>query len=415
MERQPNGSWNRPLALFLGVLAAFAAGALAERFGLLPGSGGEPPEVTQTFRPFWEAWRLADEYYVDRKAVEPVRMTRGAIRGMLASLGDIGHTGYLSPEEVRELKAQIKGEFEGIGARMTVRKKRPTVMEVFPNSPAKAAGLKAGDMFLEVNGKPVTDLSLQKIVQMVAGPAGTPVTIAVMREGAKEPVKLTIIRGKVEVPSVAWHRLPGEKVAHLAISSFGKNANAELKKAIAEIREAGVRGLLIDLRGNPGGLKEQAVEVTSEFLKEGNVFIEQDARGRRTDVKVISGGVATDIPLVVLIDEGTASSAEIFAGAIQDHERGKLVGTHTFGTGTVLEPFRLSDGGELLLAIALWLTPRGRQIWHHGIKPDIKVELPEGMLPLLPDQEAGMSAQALANSGDQQLLKGLAVLKEQLR
>src|SRR5262249_8523499 len=167
---------------------------------------------------------------------------------------------------------------------------------------------------------------------------------------------------KVEVPSVSWHMLPGVPVAHLAIESFGDQTDTQVKAAVADARKHGARGLLLDLRGNPGGLKKQAVEVTSEFLKHGIVFIEQDAQGRRQEVPVIAGGVATEIPVVVLTDEGTASSAEIFAGAVQDHKRGKLVGTHTFGTGTVLEPFPLSDGSAVLLAVAEWLTPSGQVI-----------------------------------------------------
>jgi carboxyl-terminal processing protease len=415
VERPPNGSWGKSLGVFLLVVTAFLAGGMAERFGWLPGGAGEPPGLTQTFRPFWEAWRLTEDYYVDREAVQPVRMTRGAIRGMLASLGDVGHTGYLSPEELRELQAGLKGEFEGVGAHMTIRKKRPTVMDVIPNSPAQAAGLKAGDVFVEVNGKPVSDLPLEKIVQMVRGPAGTSVKLRVLREGHAGPLDLTIQRGKVEVPSVSWRRLPGEPVAHLAIHSFGLHTDKELKEAVKALRAQSLRGVVIDVRGNPGGLKDQAVAVTSQFLKEGNVFIEQDARGRQTPVSVHKGGVATDLPLVVLTDEGTASSAEIFAGAIQDHARGKLVGTRTFGTGTVLEPFRLSDGGALMLAIAQWLTPKGRKIWHHGITPDFAVELPEGTIPLLPETEGDLTAEALHQSQDRQLLKALAVLKEQLR
>jgi carboxyl-terminal processing protease len=157
------------------------------------------------------------------------------------------------------------------------------------------------------------------------------------------------------------------------------------------------------------------VAVTSEFLKDGNVFIEQDAEGRRTEVPVQPGGHAVDIPLVVLIDEGTASSGEILAGAIQDHGRGKLVGTRTFGTGTVLQPFPLSDGSAVLLAVTEWLTPNGRQIWHTGISPDVEVALPEGVSILLPETETDLDADALAKSEDAQLLKALSLLKEQIR
>jgi carboxyl-terminal processing protease len=173
--------------------------------------------------------------------------------------------------------------------------------------------------------------------------------------------------------------------------------------------------LLVDVRGNPGGLKDQAVAVSSEFLKDGVVFIEQDMHGARTAVPVQPGGTATDIPVVVLIDEGTASSAEIFAGALQDHGRAKLVGMQTFGTGTVLQPFELKDGSAVLLAVAQWLTPKGREIWHKGIQPDVEVPLAEDAALLLPEMEAALDAASLARSEDKQLLQALKVLQEQLR
>jgi carboxyl-terminal processing protease len=415
VDRQPYPAWGKPLGVVVLVLTAFAAGGLAERAGWLPGGAGEPPAARDTFRPFWQAWRLTQEHYVDREAVQPERMMRGALRGMLASLGDVGHTTYLTPEQRRELQEGIKGEFVGIGAHMTVRKRLPTVLSVIPNSPAQAAGLKAGDVFLEVDRKPVSDLSLDQIARLVRGPAGTTVKLRVLRKGHTEPIPLSIPRGKVEVPSVIWRMLPGEAVAHVAILNFGLHTDAELRAALKGLRARGARGLLLDLRGNPGGLKEQAVAVTSEFLKDGVVFIEQDARGRRTPVQVVPGGRATDLPLVVLIDEGTASAAEILAGALQDHSRGKLVGTRTFGTGTVLQPFPLSDGAAVLLAVAQWLTPTGRQIWHKGITPDETVALPQGAAVLLPEMEPDLTAADLARSEDRQLLRGLELLKKGLR
>jgi carboxyl-terminal processing protease len=227
-------------------------------------------------------------------------------------------------------------------------------------------------------------------------------------------VDLSIVRAKVEVADVVWQMLPGVPIAHLAIQEFGQQTHAQLLAVLDQARARQAKALLIDVRGNPGGLKDQAVLVTSEFLKEGNVFIEQDAKGNRTAVPVKPGGTATDIPVCVLIDGGTASAGEIFAGALQDDHRGKLVGTHTFGTGTVLRPFPLSDGSAVLLAVIEWLTPDGRQIWHHGIPPDIEVALPQGATLLLPGDEINLDAATLARSEDTQLLKGLEVLKEQL-
>src|SRR5262249_26970696 len=199
------------------------------------------------------------------------------------------------------------------------------------------------------------------------------------------------------------------------IRNFGTHTDAQLKAALKALRGRGVKGLLLDVRGNPGGLKEQAVAVTSELLKDGIVFIEQDADGKQESVPVRPGGVATDLPVVVLIDEGTARSAEIFAGALQDHGRGRLVGMRTFGTGTVLQPFRLSDGSAVLLAVAQWLTPKGRKIWHQGITPDVEVPLPEGAVGLLPETEAGVTAAGVGPGQGRPGLTRLGVPQEEVR
>jgi len=236
-----------------------------------------------------------------------------------------------------------------------------------------------------------------------------------MHEGQTAPVELAITRGKVEVPDVTWHMLPGETLAHIGMESFGDKADDQLRAALKEAREQGAKGVILDLRGNPGGLKDQAVTVTSEFLKDGNVFIDQNAQGKQTTVPVASGGTALDLPLCVLIDGGTASAAEICAGALQDYGRAKLVGEHTFGTGTVLQPFMLSDGSAVLLATSQWLTPKGREIWHKGITPDVEVALPEAASILLPDMEEGMDAAAFQRSEDSQLHKAVEILRKEVQ
>jgi carboxyl-terminal processing protease len=402
-----------PVLVYVVVAGAFAGGILLDRSGVLSGVEPAPsPELRKLFVPFWESWNLVDRHYVDRDAVQPERMTRGAIQGMLNSLGDVGHTTYLSAEEVRSLEESLKGEFEGVGARMTVRKSRPTVVDVLPNSPAAAAGLKAGDVLVQVNDRDVSGMPLTEVVRLVRGPAGTTVRLGVNR--GSEKLTLEIPRGKVEVDDVTWHRLPGTAVAHIAIHDFGRQADEKLRSAYRAAVADGVRGLILDVRGNPGGLRDQAIAVTSEFLKDGTVFIEQDAKGNRTEVPVSSGGIALDIPIVVITDEGTASSAEIFAGAIQDHGRGKLVGTRTFGTGTVLQPFPLRNGSAVLLAVKEWFTPNGRQIWHKGIEPDVIVTLPTDTSILLPHREAELSPNELRKAEDLQLLRALELLEKQL-
>jgi carboxyl-terminal processing protease len=402
--------------VFVG-LFSFVGGALADRAGWLPGSGGrEPPGLRKTFAPFWEAWRLVKEHYVDPERAGDVPMTRGAITGMLASLGDVGHTTYLTPEEVKRLKDSLSGKLEGIGATVTVRQRQPTIMHTIPRSPARKAGLKSGDVILEVDGKPAAGLPLQQVVDRVRGPAGTRVRLRIGRPGESTPLPFTITRAKVDVPKVTWAMLPGAPIAHVAIREFGKRADAQLRKALAGAREQGARALVLDVRGNPGGLKDQAVAVTSEFLKKGQVvFVQVDARGNREEVKAKGPEAAAGLPVCVLIDGGTASSPEILAGALKDHKRAKLVGTRTFGTGTVLERFPLSDGSAVLLGVAKWLTPEGHEIWHKGIDPDVEVALPPDATILTPENEEGLSEEAFRKSKDAQLRKAFELLREQLR
>lgn len=394
------------------LLVGFVGGVSAERLSLMPGHTRRPSQ--QTLGPFYEAWGLVEENFVDRQALRPREMTAGAIQGMLDSLGDVGHTSYLSVEEVKELESSLEGHFSGIGARMTVRKGEPTIVQVMPTSPAEKSGLRPGDVLLDVNGKDVHSLPLSRIVDMVRGPEGTGVDLHVLRPGAAQPLDFRIIRAKVAIEDVAWRMLPGTSIGHLALQEFGADADAHLRKGLEALRRQGMKGLIVDLRGNPGGLKDQAVAVTSEFLRDGIVFWEQDAQGKRTAVPVESGGAAVDVPLCVLIDEGTASSAEIFAGAIQDHGRGTLVGMRTFGTGTVLRPFALSDGSAILLAVDLWLTPKERVIWHRGIQPDREVSLPATAALLLPYEQTGLTAADLQKTQDLQLREALKVLSAPL-
>jgi carboxyl-terminal processing protease len=401
-----------PFTCFLLMLFAFLGGVFVDRSGWVPGAPARGPAE---FKTFWEVWDLVDKYYVDREAVQPPRMTQGAIEGMLASLGDIGHTTYLTKDELKRFKNSLAGKLEGIGARVSIRKGRPTIVQTIVGSPARKAKLRPGDIIAEVNGKKVLGMSLQRVVTLVRGKPGSTVHLRILREGQTKPLDFEIPRAKVSVPAVSWQLIPDAPIAHIAIQEFASKTDAQLRAVLAKVRRRGVKGLIIDLRGNPGGLKEEAVAVTSEFLKGGNVFLEQNADGDRKAIPVRPGGQATTIPLVVLIDEGSASSAEIFAGALQDYHRGKLVGGRTFGTGTVLRPFVLSDGSAVFLAVEQWFTPKGRQIWHKGITPDIRVSLPQGASVLLPETGHDLDRARLRKTEDEQLLKALAVLKKQLR
>ncbi len=406
----------RQLFLVLVVLvivsgSSFTAGVTAERSALLPGAVRvEPPALADQFSVFWQAWGLVQKNFVDRKAVDPRSMTYGAIEGMLASLGDTGHTRFLTPDEAAMQSSDISGQFQGIGAELGQKDGFPVIVAPLDGSPAQKAGIQAGDVLVTVDGQQVAGMSLDQVVRIVRGPEGSKVTLTVIHPGQMTMTEITIVRAKIQVHPVSWAMVPGTKVAHLRISQFSANTNQDLLGALKEIRSAGAQALVVDVRSNTGGLLDQCISVTSQFLSGGNVLLEQDSQGNRKAQAVQPGGQATDLPMVVLINQGTASAAEIFAGAIQDNQRGKLVGETTFGTGTVLSSYQLSDGSALLLGTSEWLTPNGRQIWKHGIEPDVKVSLDAAVPPLTPNSEANMTPDQFRSANDAQLMKALELL-----
>jgi carboxyl-terminal processing protease len=263
---------------------------------------------------------------------------------------------------------------------------------------------------MEVDGVDVTSWSLNDIVDVIRGTAGTEVIITVLRAEEGTSQEIAVTRGEITVPAATWAMLPGTQVALIRLSEFSGNALDEITQAISEAKDAGAESLIVDVRNNPGGLLNQAIGVTSQFLKDGNVLQREDAQGKREAYPVLSDGLATDIPMVVLINRGSASSSEIFAGAIQDQNRGPVVGETTFGTGTVLETFALEDGSGLLLGTSQWLTANGRLIRKQGIEPDVTVEVPMGTDLLSPGQVQEMSPAELLESEDAQLLKALELL-----
>jgi carboxyl-terminal processing protease len=373
-------------------------------------SSAQPTATVPGFDIFWQAWNLVQKNYVDQKAVNTKTLTYGAIQGMIDSLGDVGHSRFLTPAELSDEQQSLSGTLEGIGAEISTKDGQPVIVAPIAGSPALKAGIKPGDLILKVNGKDVTSMSLDDIVNLVRGPAGTSVTLTVMHSGETVQHDITIVRAKITVPSVTWAILPGTHIAHILVSQFATNATADLISAVDNARQAGATSIVLDLRNDPGGLLDESVGVTSQFVKQGNVLLVQDAQGKRTPVTVRSGGNAINIPMVVLVNNGTASAAEIVAGALQDHQRAKLIGETTFGTGTVLSTYHLSDGSAILLGTEEWLTPNGRQIWHNGIKPDISVTLPSGAAPLIPEQESTLTADQLQKSQDTQLLRAIQEL-----
>ncbi len=390
---------------------AFTAGVEADRSGLVPGSVRvEPTDLNKQFSVFWQAWGLVHDNFVGRPKIDDQSLTYGAVQGMVDSLGDTGHTRFLNPQEASLQLTDIAGQFEGIGAQIGERDGYPLIIAPLDGSPAEKAGIQAGDVIVQVDGQSVSGLSIDKIVSMVRGPKGTTVKLTVIHPGQGTLTEIAVQRDTIQIHPISWTMLPGTKIAHLRITEFSATANQDLVGALKEIRSAGGQGVVVDVRNNPGGLLDQAVSVSSQFLSSGNVLVEENSKGERKPTRVTPGGQATDIPLVVLTNLGSASAAEIFAGAMQDQKRGQLVGDTTFGTGTVLTPFPLSDGSMLLLGTSQWLTPNGRQIWKQGVTPDVKVPLPAGVTPLTPAKEKGMTPDQLQASGDTQLLKAVELL-----
>jgi len=359
----------------------------------------------------YQAWSIVDQHYVDQGAVDSTKQTYGAIQGLLQSLGDSGHTDFMTPQEAADMNASLSGKYVGIGVELTQRKDGTTdIVTVFEGTPAAKAGLKAGDRIVAVNGQDVAGLSYDALRSRIRGPAGTSVRLSIVSPGETTSRDLVVDRAEITVPLVSWAMVPGGHTAMIRLESFSAGATDALKAAIDKARKAGATSVVLDLRGNPGGYVTEAVGVASQFLSSGNVYLQRDAQGKETANAVTKGGVATDMPLVVLVDDGTASAAEIVSGALQDAGRAKIVGVTTFGTGTVLSTYRLSDGSEVRIGVAEWLTPKGRQIWHHGIQPDAAVTLPTGASPVTPSSLGDMSVSSLGASGDAQLLKAIELL-----
>jgi len=406
----PRATYRFTLAGLIGlILYVLTAGVILERQVL---AALDPAARAQLdFKLMAQAAGLIEEHYVDRGAIRPQRMTYAAIGGMVDSLGDTGHSVFLTPEMVRTNKQQLQGHFPGIGAEVRMRDKQVVIVAPLDGSPAQKAGLRAGDVIFKVDGRDIAGETLEKVVSSIRGPAGTKVTLSVRDPGTDSTRSVELVRAVIHPQLVSWRLVPGTRIADLRIAAFSEGTAKRLRKAIEALRSAGANAVVLDLRDNPGGLLEQAVAVASEFLPGGNVLLEKDSRGKLQPVAVEDEKGRLELPMAVLVNAGTASAAEIVSGALQDARRAVVVGQKTFGTGTVLEEFGLPDGSALMLAVREWLTPDGHTIWHKGIEPNVKVALAAGAAPVFPEALAALSPGQLATSRDAQLLKALALLQ----
>jgi carboxyl-terminal processing protease len=397
--------------ILFALMVGLTAGVVLDRQAVSAQAQTVTPSATgPDFKLIAEAWNKIQENFVDQAAEQTKPLTYGAISGMVNALGDTDHTTFLTPEMVKSERDYTQGQFEGIGAEVQSKNGQAVIVAAFDGSPAQQGGLHSGDAILKVDGADVTGLPIDQVVGRIVGAAGTSVILTILDPKTGQTSDITFVRARITMNNVVWQRLPGTTIAHLRIAGFSQGVSRELKQALTDMQQQGVTGVILDLRNNPGGLLSEATGTASQFLSSGDVLLEKDAQGNVTHVGVRPGGAATQLPMVVLVNNGSASAAEIVAGALQDAHRAMLIGDTTFGTGTVLTEFSLSDGSALMLAIQEWLTPNGRVIWHKGIAPDQTIALPSGTDPLTPEGEKTMTQAQLQATGDQQLLQSLHLL-----
>jgi len=340
-----------------------------------PTAAPSPENAEDLFAPFWQAWDIVHNQYVDQP-VDDLVLMRGAIKGMMEALGD-QHTSYMDPTEYEDATSYLQGEYEGIGAWVNTDADYLTITNPMPGSPAEKAGLQAGDQIIAIDGEDMTSVDPELARLRVLGPKGSSVVLTIQRPSLEESFDVTIQRATIVVPSVTSKMLEGD-IAYVQIATFGEKTTSELRAALKDLLAQSPKGLIVDLRNNGGGALATAIEVGSEFIGDGVIMVEQFGDGRQNIFEARPGGEATDIPLVVLVNQWSASASELVAGAIQDRGRGKLVGVVTFGKCTVQNWIPLSDDeGAVKVTIARWLTPNERNIHQVGLTPDVIVEITE--------------------------------------
>lgn len=388
------------------LVAVFAVGVGTDRILWDGGDdAGAASSLTtvKEFQVLQDAWNVLHDNYVEVNAVSDKELLYGASRGMLEAVGDTGHTRFLDPEEAEAFEEATRGEFVGIGVELDIKDDFPIVIAPIDGSPADEAGVRPGDVILDVDGMATEGLSLEDISKLLRGDENTEVAMTLRHNGEDETFPVKLVRRKITLRPVSWSMLPGS-IAHVRLSEFSTGAADGLKEALATIQSNGAKGLVLDLRNNPGGLVTEAIGVANLFLPEGaTVFQEKGRDGQAKPVTAFGQGARPTLPIVVLINRGSASAAEIIASTLRDNERATLIGEKTYGTGTVLLPYELNDGSVALIGTALWLTADGEQIWKKGVLPSVEVKLPADVFPVRPVEDPDVTETEFAALKDEQL------------
>jgi carboxyl-terminal processing protease len=399
------------LIVAAALLSVFTGGVMAKR---LPFQG----EAYENLKVFTEVLSYIEANYVEE--VEPEKLMQGAIRGMLRTLDP--HSSFMPQDVYREMQVETEGRFGGLGIEITVRDDVLTIVAPIEGTPAFRAGLQAGDQIVKIEGESTKEMSLIDAVKKLRGPEGTTVTISMFRKGFTDPQDVTLTRAVIQIKSVRWKKLPDD-IGYVKLRSFQKTSTEELEEALQDLEEQRIRGLVLDLRNNPGGLLEQAISVSDEFLEAGKLIVYTKGRLASQNMKGFSKNERAHLgyPLAILVNGGSASASEIVAGALQDLGRATIIGSQSFGKGSVQTIIPLSDGSGLRLTTAKYYTPKGREINGKGITPDIMIEEPQPTQEQEEGkQEAGRSRRLMPLPGDDltndiQLQKAVEFLKAQVK
>jgi carboxyl-terminal processing protease len=351
------------------------------------------------FSLFWKVWDLVKEKHIDKDKLDAQKMVYGAINGFLKATGDPYST-FFDPTESKSFSEEIGGSFEGIGAELGIKDDILTVIAPLDGSPSQKAGLRAGDKILKIDGKTTTDFTTYQAVDLIRGKKGTTVTLTILHPGEQETKDVVVTRDTIDVKSVKLE-FKDDEIAIIKITKFGDNTDKEFNDALSKITAENTKGIIIDLRNNPGGLLDKSVNIASKMIPKGKVVVtEEDSMGNKESLKTEGGDRLSSVPTVVLINEGSASAAEILAGALRDDQGLTLIGKKSFGKGSVQQLIDLPGGSSVKITIAKWLTPNGDYIMEKGISPDVEVDL---------------SLDDFNNNRDPQMDRAAEVIKEKMR
>ncbi len=379
------------LVLSVGIFLfglGFKFGEHKNRFNLVNGIQDSSPNSSKVsaatdgknldFSLFWDAWDALDRKYVDKNKLNSQKKYYGAIKGMVSSVED-PYTFFLTPDENKDAKNDLGGIFQGIGAQLGLKDNRVIIVAPLKNSPAQKAGIKAGDYVNKVDDHTTKGWTLPQAVSKIRGPKGTKVKLTIERNSKEFTYEILRDEIKIESVELTYETKNNQKIAHLKVNQFGDSTEDEWNKAVEEIvslwQKKDIKGIILDLRDNPGGYLESSVELASEFIPQGKVVVKQESTVTQSKTyDVLRPGRLLDIPVVILINKGSASASEILAGALRDHRRAKLVGEKSFGKGSVQEAIDLKDGAGIHITVAKWILPNGDWINGKGIQPDVVVE-----------------------------------------